>query len=87
MMAPRDRMCWVTDGVLEQEIQESLSDEQNTVGEERCGQWLLEVIENSPLQNSSQHIVDNFIRFYQTQVKHEQADDQTLVMLRSSYST
>ncbi len=87
MMAPRDSMCWVTDGVLEQEIQKPLGVEPNSVGEERCGKWLVEVIGKSPLQATSQSIVDEFIRFYQTQVTHEQADDQTLVMLKSAYST
>lgn len=87
MMAPRDSMCWVTDGVLEQEIQKPLSVEQKSVGEERCGKWLVEAIGKSPLQATSQNIVDEFISFYQTQVTHEQADDQTLVMLKSAYST
>jgi serine phosphatase RsbU (regulator of sigma subunit) len=86
-MAPRDSMCWVTDGVLEQEIQKPLSVEQKSVGEERCGKWLVEAIGKSPLQATSQNIVDEFISFYQTQVTHEQADDQTLVMLKSAYST
>lgn len=87
MLSSKDILCWLTDGVLEQELKDSAPKQGNYVGEQRCGSWLLEVIHAFPNDAASQETLDRFIHLYQSRVTPVQGDDQTIFMLKSGYST
>ncbi|RPF79189.1 MAG: serine/threonine-protein phosphatase [Rhodothermaceae bacterium TMED105] len=87
LMSSKDILCWLTDGVLEQDMENATQLQEMIVGEQRCGDWLLEAIATCPPDATSQEILDGFIHLYQSRVTPVQGDDQTIVMLRSGYST
>ncbi|MDA0671725.1 MAG: SpoIIE family protein phosphatase, partial [Bacteroidetes bacterium] len=87
MMSSKDILCWLTDGVLDQDVERSTELQEKHVGEQRCGEWLLEAIELCPPHATSQEYLHRFIDLFESRVTDAQADDQTIFMLKSGYST
>ncbi|MDA0907038.1 MAG: SpoIIE family protein phosphatase [Bacteroidetes bacterium] len=87
MMSSKDILCWLTDGVLDQDVERSTELQEKHVGEQRCGEWLLEAIELCPPHATSQEYLHRFIDLFESRVTNAQADDQTIFMLKSGYST
>jgi serine phosphatase RsbU (regulator of sigma subunit) len=86
-MSAKDILCWLTDGVLEQEMGGSAPNHEGRVGEIRCGDWLLEALGSSPTHTASQEYLERFLQRFHARVHPIQGDDQTIVMLKSGHST